>query len=178
MPKSLRVSTQRKGETAQVLADVSNASARRSRWSTPAMPEFVGSSAVNPWVLNPEGELVLQKSAPTSATTSASAPPKPKKRNPFAVYKGIIGGPPSSIRQSPPREPSRIFPTLSALEADAARVRVHRIMRAAREHAEAQILDEPRPSRIIRVIGDTSSSAATTLVVRTSAEQAMQELNF
>ncbi|KAF8133490.1 hypothetical protein K438DRAFT_1998156 [Mycena galopus ATCC 62051] len=57
-----------------------------SGWGRPAMSEFCGSSPANPLLLDINGELVIQGSL------------NHKK----AVFRGIIQGPPSSIRQDLP----------------------------------------------------------------------------
>ncbi|KAJ7264974.1 hypothetical protein B0H12DRAFT_1068665 [Mycena haematopus] len=192
-------SPQRKPARRGVLSDSSNKSqpsskkskaGRRTTWSLRSMPEFVGSSAGNPWVLNDQGELVLGGPATPPASSAPAPPQKPRE-----VYPGIILGPPSSIiPQSPSAESSRILRTLRAVdkEAELGRQRVHTLLRAARRELAAinrasRQIDENersgtsaaavppvRASRLVRVIGPRTCSAATTLVRRTAAEKARQ----
>ncbi|KAJ6494177.1 hypothetical protein C8R45DRAFT_927405 [Mycena sanguinolenta] len=166
---------------------------RPRTWSRPAMAEFRGSSATNPWVLGERGNLVLSfacegnvgNAAPAAEVTKNAAGTVAPFRRP---YPGIMGGLPSSIRQSslrvrPSAETSRALVALGELDAGLAAgcINTSTHVRGARETSNASPRNRPRSrvnnenSRVISWFRSPSTSAgATRLVHRTPAEKARQ----
>ncbi|KAF8157470.1 hypothetical protein K438DRAFT_1986594 [Mycena galopus ATCC 62051] len=153
---------------------ISDTSNGRHKWVSPAMAEFRGSSAVNPWVLDSHGELVLHTvQAKNTTFTMALGVPAKTVSAPVPKHKRIFKGPRSSLKDPPVPKKVEGSCTLRAVEADSDPGRkAPSHIRAARD----RINQTPRVLSANSGEGSRISSAATRPVRRTAAEKARQNL--